>query len=100
VGAFSRLQREGVISDEQRNQTLNRLLYLAARWSEIQPVDEVIRIAERLLSAHALRSADALQLAAALLWCGERAPGRTLVTGDGSLASVAAREGFDVVRVG
>ena len=76
-----------------------RLRYLTERWNEIQPVDEVREAAERSLSAHPLRSADALQLGAALIWCSGRTQGRPFVVGDGSLAAAAEGEGFEVVLV-
>lgn len=43
------------------------------------------------------RSADALQLGAALVACEERPAGIGLVTLDTQLASAAAREGFTVL---
>jgi predicted nucleic acid-binding protein len=97
VSAFSRLRRERLLSDDERSQTILRLTYLSQRWNEVQPVTEVRTLAERLLASHSIRTADALQLAAALLWCRERAHGRPFVAGDGALARTAAAEGFSVL---
>lgn len=44
----------------------------------------------------ALRAADALQLAAALLWCEEQPHGEGFVTLDERLADAAANEAFTV----
>jgi predicted nucleic acid-binding protein len=49
----------------------------------------------RVLRLHALRAADALQLAAALEWSGSPAAG-VIVSFDERLAQAAAREGFEV----
>lgn len=46
---------------------------------------------------HALRSADALQLAAALVACDERPRGETFVSLDERLRNAAQREGFTVL---
>ena len=69
------------------------------RWNEIQPEDDVRDSAERLLGIHKLRSADALQLAAAQVWCNHRSRGRHFVCWDGSLSDAAQAEGFTVVRL-
>jgi predicted nucleic acid-binding protein len=76
---------------------LSRIAALAARWSEITDVDLVRDRAERLLAQNALRAADALQLAAALVLTRERPRNRDFVTADGALARAAASEGFRVV---
>ena len=94
VSALARVEREGGSATEG----LERLDAFAAGWREIAPTDRVRRTAARLLRVHALRAADALQLAAAMVAC-EGDP-RTLpfVTFDEQLASAAGREGFPVVR--
>jgi hypothetical protein len=53
-------------------------------------------IAIRLLRVHALRAADALQLAAALVWADGVPSGSVLHTHDRRLATAAEREGFEV----
>jgi hypothetical protein len=54
-------------------------------------------IAERALAVHPLRSADALQLAAALTWRRDPARRPALVCVDEGLRDAAAREGFTPV---
>jgi hypothetical protein len=46
---------------------------------------------------HPLRAADALQLAAALVWVEEQPHGEGFVSLDGRLRDAAAREGFTLV---
>jgi predicted nucleic acid-binding protein len=59
---------------------------------------EVVRDrAERLLAVHAIRAADALQLAAALVLVREQSRGRDFVVADGVLAAAAEAEGFNVI---
>ena len=53
--------------------------------------------AGRLLASHPLRAADALQLAAALVWCDERPAEEGFVCLDRRLRDSARREGFAVV---
>ena len=81
-------------SERQARQLLG---LLAATWSEVQPSDMLRATAERLLAAHPLRAADALQLAAALLWCQRQTANRELVTFDIRLREAGRREGFRVL---
>ena len=99
MSAFNRLHREKSLTDEGRQQALNRLAYLRQRWSEIQPSDEIRDTAERLLNIHKLRAADALQLSAALVWCNHRSRGCHFIGGDGELADAAEAEGFRVIHL-
>jgi predicted nucleic acid-binding protein len=73
-----------------------RLRAIRSRVNEIGPSDDVRVRAIHLLSAHALRSADALQLAAALAWCEGQPSGETLVCVDQRLRKAATQEGFDL----
>jgi hypothetical protein len=70
---------------------------LAAIWSEVQPVEAVRLRAERLLSIHPLRAADALQLASALIWAQETPGGLGFVCLDQNLREGALKEGFAVL---
>ena len=93
ASALARLERAGLVIAEP----LARLNMLAAAWHEVEATEQVRRVAERILRVHALRAADALQLAAATV-AAEHDP-RTLgfVTLDAKLADAASREGFPVV---
>lgn len=63
----------------------------------VEPVHEIWGRAERVLETHSLRSGDALQLAAALVWCREKTQGRMFVCRDQALRESARREGFTVL---
>lgn len=97
ASAFTRLGREGVISAEVVEAAGARVEALAEGWVEVEPSRELRALALRLLRVHALRAADALQLAAALVWAEGRPEGRGLVTLDGRLREAALREGFTVL---
>ena len=56
--------------------------------------DQVRVRAGRLLAAHPLRAADALQLAAALVWSDDQPQGESFVCLDERLRAAAASEGF------
>jgi hypothetical protein len=61
------------------------------------PSERVRALAEELPDEYGVRSADALQLAAALVWCRERPKRRAFVCFEEKLARAAAEAGF-VVR--
>jgi prevent-host-death family protein len=58
---------------------------------------EVRTLASRLLLNHPLRAADALQLAAALVWAGKAPTGQRFVCLEQRLRDAARKEGFVVV---
>ena len=96
LSALSRRRREGVLSSGDEVQARTVLYALAAAWSEIQPTEVVRMRAERLLSIHPLRTADALQLAAALIWAQETPRGLEFVCLDQNLREAALKEGFSI----
>ena len=89
-----RLLREDALDQDGLAQARDRLSLLARRWSEMLPTDGVRSVAEVLLDRHPLRAADALQLGAALEWCGGRPRERAFICLDERLAQAAAAEGF------
>lgn len=97
TSAVWRRRRAGDLEASAMQRVLERIAALAAHWTEITDLDLVRDRAERLLGQHALRSADALQLAAALVLTRERPRNHDLVTADGDLACAAISEGFRVV---
>ncbi|MFL6278321.1 MAG: type II toxin-antitoxin system VapC family toxin [Blastocatellia bacterium] len=99
TSGFHRLKREGKLIDAEVSQTIDRLNQLRARWDEIEPSESVREMAERLLARHKLRASDALQLAAALEWCGNHPRGRVFVGCDGDLLNAAGAEGFTCIRI-
>jgi len=97
LSALSRRQREGVLRSGDEAKTKAVLSALAAIWSEVQPTETVRLRAERLLSIHPLRAADALQLASALIWAQETPRGLGFVCLDQNLRGGALKEGFSVL---
>jgi len=98
VSALARLEREGAMTPADMQIANERLDALEMTWAEVQPSDQVRDLASRLLRVHALRAADALQVAAALV-AAEGHPGSlTLVSLDERLTLAAQREGLQVVR--
>src|SRR4030042_1291245 len=83
--ALSRRRREGVLSADAELKAKVILSALSTEWSEVQPSEVVRQRAERLLAIHPLRSADAFQLAAALIWAQENPQGHEMVCLDQNL---------------
>ena len=98
-GAISRLHRQGQLNDAGKQGALARLRVLSRGWKEILPGDEVRELAGDLLDKFSLRSADSLQLAAALTWCQQRPSKRIFVCGDLRLCDAAEKAGFSVLRL-
>jgi uncharacterized protein len=96
VSAATRLRREERLTVVEEEQVLALIDRFRAGWLEILPSEEVRRRASRLLRVHALKPADALQLAASRVWAGDAANAE-LVTLDERLALAARLEGFRVL---
>jgi predicted nucleic acid-binding protein len=97
VSAVRRLVRESLLEASDVPSALRRMETMARAWTEIDEVRIVRERSERLLGAHALAMADALQLGAALVQVRDRPKGRAFVAADDRLARAAAAEGFDVI---
>ena len=97
LSGLLRHSREGSITAKGLADARAALTALAESWVEVQPSESVRSGAERLLATHALRAADALQLAAALVWCGGQTRDAEVVSFDGRLREAALREGFGVL---
>ena len=95
--AICRLHREAEISDVDKQGAVARLRLLGRAWREILPGDEVRDFAMQLVDKHPLRAADGLQLAASLVWCGQRPSRRSFICGDQRLAKAAESAGFSVL---
>jgi len=94
TAALARLERDRRVTGQHMAQARARLDLLADQWLEISPSPQVREQAERLLRVHVLRSADAHQLAAALVASRHRPASLEFVTIDQRLADAARREGF------
>jgi predicted nucleic acid-binding protein len=98
TSAICRSRREDHIGLAEEAEAHARLDALRADWHEVQPSDVLREKARRLLRVHPVRAADALQLAAALLWS-ERYVLDALVALDRRLLETARLEGLQVVTV-
>jgi hypothetical protein len=90
-------QRQGRISAAGLQQARGVLDHLRTGAFEVQPTEELRARALRLLAVHPLRAAEALELAAALVWCRERPQGASFVSLHPPLRLAAALEGFRVL---
>jgi hypothetical protein len=101
ASAAARLRRDAALSVAEENRVLSGVDLLRSSYHEIQAGAELQRIAMRVLRLHALRAADALQLAAAIAWAGSPPfEDAELVTLDERLAEAAVLEGFRVLPAG
>ena len=97
VSAIARLERQGDLASDATVVALQRLEALVGGWHEVQPVESVRRAARRALRVHSLRTADALQLAAATVGSEGQAASLDVVSLDDRLSDAARREGFAVL---
>ena len=95
--AVHRLRREGIFTLAETAEVLARLTEALDAANVLQPGDELCATALRLLATHPLRAADALQLAAALLWAHGAPAGKHFVCLDERLRTAAILEGFAVL---
>jgi len=94
ASALNRLLREGLLGVDGMEQLLGDLEILASGWLEIQPTQRLRQRAIRLLRLHPLRSADALQLAAAVIGSADDPTTLPFLCGDPRLGDAARKEGF------
>lgn len=95
--AIYRRYRDGALPEASLTGALARLQTLVLYVDFIVPSTRVRERAGRVLAAHPLRAGDALQLAAALVWCEEAPQGDSFVSLDDRLREAARREGFTVL---
>ncbi len=96
ASALARRRRDGHLTAQAEQRARRALAALAAEWSEVLPSETFRLRTERLLAVHALRAADAFQLAAALLWARGDTATHTVVSFDERLRDAASREGFQI----
>jgi predicted nucleic acid-binding protein len=99
MSGLARKEREGTLSLTDFDKAKKRLLTLASQWNEVQPLDQIKEIAERLLRNHDLRAADSMQLASALLFCQHKTNNLTFASLDSKLSLAANREGFSIWKI-
>jgi hypothetical protein len=97
LSAIARHRRRSKGAADLLHQARLEVLERWSQWSAVTDAEAVRRRAERLVAVHPLAAADALQLAAALVACGDRPETLDVVTLDRRLATAAQLEGFHIV---
>jgi hypothetical protein len=98
-GAFARMVRMDQLSPNGHVQAQVTLEELRSIWQEVDPSEKLREQAERLVDRFPLKAANALQLAAAMVWCIGRPKGRAFISGDSQLLDAARQLGFHAVKV-
>jgi uncharacterized protein len=98
TSAIARRQRLGQLREDLVTEAFARLTALRAGWHEVEPGEEVRESAKRMLRVHDLRTADALQLAAAYFVAEARPSTLEFLSLDDRLLAAARREGFATTR--
>lgn len=97
LSALARRRREEPQSARRLLSARREILTAWDRWSEVTAVERVRPHAERVVESHAIKAADALQIAAALVAAEDNPASLTFVTFDTNQAVAAEREGFHVL---
>jgi predicted nucleic acid-binding protein len=92
--AIARLRRECIVTVDEEEEIRSKLKTASSCWIEIMPGEQVRQVASRLLINHPLRTADSLQLAAAITWAGAPVQEDCFVCLDSKLREAARKEGF------
>ena len=95
--AIYRRHREDPLPRAILETALQRLELLVDHSDTVAATEDVRRRAGRLLAVHPLRAADALQLAAALVFCEDDPTGESFVCLDDRLRDAALSEGFQLL---
>lgn len=97
VSAFARKRRENQISEGLLARILQRLADVRAGWAVAEPTLQLVAIAERIVTRHGLRAADAIQLASAIGSSSFEGAQPAMVCLDRRLAQAAMAEGFRIL---
>jgi len=97
--AFERLLRMGQLTAPEHAAAGTRLEQLRRGWRELQPTEALRAQAESFLTSYVLKAADALQLAAAWIWCSGNPQAHVFISGDSPLLEAARQVGFQTVGV-
>jgi predicted nucleic acid-binding protein len=95
ASALARLVRTREISSGDCAKARRVAAALAEEWSVVQPSNGLRSRATQLVERYDLKSADAMQLAAALEWCEDSPHGEIFLTADQRLREAAVLSGFD-----
>jgi predicted nucleic acid-binding protein len=94
ASALYRRRRQSALSSPIVREALQRLEAFCEDATQVSATEVVRKRAMRLLATHPLRAGDALQLAAALVWCQESPQLQRFVSLDDRLREAAGAEGF------
>jgi predicted nucleic acid-binding protein len=97
--AVARLKRLTELDELGVKSALRKWQAFEREANVMSPVEDVLDIAATLPELYGLRSQDAFQLAAALVWCSERPRNRPFICGDRRLGEAAGDAGFYVVSL-
>jgi len=95
--AFASELRAGSISANDHTAAHENLKTWKRKWQEVQPSELLGTVAEEMLNRYRLTAADALQLAAAYIWCDQRPFSRCFISGDKRLLGAARAVGFHAI---
>lgn len=96
LSAIYRKSRDFSMDVKELSLIRDRLRQIQKASHEVLQFDLVRARAERLIAVHALRSADSMQLAAALVVTEDNPAALPFVTFDKNLALAALKEGFSI----
>jgi predicted nucleic acid-binding protein len=96
---LNRVHRQGAISSAANRASWERASGLLLGCLMIPPTDAVEELASAQLDRFPLKASDALQLAAALVWCKQIPRGRRFICNDRQLLTAATAAGFEVHSV-
>ncbi len=97
--AFRKLNRLQALNDDETANAIRLWASFRTKSRDVVPDNQLLRIAEKIPATYTLRALDAFQLAAAMIWCGERPRNRPFITADNRLGEAARDAGFDVVSL-
>ena len=97
--SVNRSIRDGSIDAREAQEAVASLDHWRAGWQEVSPDDAVRDMACRLVEKYPLGAADALQLAAAMVWCGGRPTAHAFLCADKRLSEAARAAGFSVIEL-
>ena len=98
--SIQRLLNERIITPRQAKAATDNWTNLRSNSYIIRPDDDVLEHAAHTTGKYRIRTLDAFQLAAALVWCKEKPKGRKFVCADKRLGEAAENAGFDVKLIG
>jgi len=99
VSAIARRKREQPELVAYWDRVTREIYEVASRWTEVLDAVSARLHAERIVMDHPLRTADALQIGAAIVAADGDPESLELVTLDQRLGEAARREGFRVLSV-